>query len=314
MPSAPDITPHAAPGDEALPAAALALLQASGLIVGIFDGQDILRFANPGFIDAYHVRPDGHSTWVDLMRGNYQRQRGTAVDAKDFEAWLTSARSRRGKKPFRAFESNNHDGRWIWMTETTLDNGWMLCVASDITALNEDGRSLRQTRDQALRAAQTDALTGISNRKHMTQQLDQLLAQAQPFALVLLDLDHFKRINDQYGHPAGDEVLCDFARHLQASTRRGDGCGRVGGEEFVLLLPGVDAAQAQAIVLRLLERVRTARPLPAIPALRYSTSAGLALHRPGEDLAQLYQRADRALYRAKSAGRDRLDLDDDGQA
>ena len=179
MPSAPDITPHAAPGDEALPAAALALLQASGLIVGIFDEHDILRFANPGFIDAYHVRPDGHSTWVDLMRGNYQRQRGTAVEAPDFEAWLASARSRRGKKPFRAFESNNHDGRWIWMTETTLDNGWMLCVASDITALNEDGRSLRQTRDQALRAAQTDALTGISNRKHMTQQLDQLLAQAQ---------------------------------------------------------------------------------------------------------------------------------------
>lgn len=298
------------PGDEALPAAALALLQASGLIVGIFDGQDILRFANPGFVAAYHLRPDGHSTWADLMRGNHQRRSGTVAEAQDFEAWLASARSRRGKEAFRAFESNNHDGRWIWMTETTLDNGWMLCLASDITSLHEDGRTLRQTRDQALRAAQTDPLTGISNRTHMTRQIDQLLTQGQPFALVLLDLDHFKRINDQYGHPAGDEVIRDFARHLQASTRRGDGCGRVGGEEFMLLLPGVDAAQAQAIVLRLLERVRTAHPLPDVPALRYSASAGLALRRPAEDAAQLYHRADRALYRAKNTGRDRLVCDD----
>lgn len=309
MCAAPTPTPH--PGDESLPAVALTLLQSSGLIVGIFDGNDILRFANPAFVSAYHLRPDGHSTWADLMRDNHLRQRGTAVETQDFEAWLASARSRRGKQPFRAFESNNHDGRWIWMTETTLDNGWMLCVACDITALNEDGRSLRQTRDQALRAAQTDPLTGISNRTHMTLQLDQLLAQGQSFALVLLDLDHFKRINDQYGHPAGDEVIRDFARHLQASTRRGDGCGRVGGEEFMLLLPGVDAAQAQSIVQRLLQTVRHAHPLPLdAPELSYSASAGLALCQPQEDAARLYHRADCALYRAKEAGRDRLVCDD----
>lgn len=311
MCATPDLTPRPASGDEVLPSVALALLQASGLIVGVFDTDDILRFANPAFVAAYHLRPDGHGTWVDLMRGNYQNARGTIVETQDFEAWLASARSRRGKQAFRGFESSMHDGRWIWMTETTLDNGWMLCVASDISSLHEDGRTLRQARDQALRAAQTDPLTGISNRMHMTQQLDQLLAQGQPFALVLLDLDHFKRINDRHGHPAGDEVIRDFARHLQASTRRGDGCGRVGGEEFMLLLPGVDTAQSQAIVQRLLQTVRATRPLPQVaPALRYSASAGLALRRPQEDAARLYHRADCALYRAKEAGRDRLVCDD----
>ena len=239
----------------------------------------------------------------------YLQQRGTPVQTQDFDRWLASARSRRGKQAFRAFETELHDGRWIWMAETTLAGGWMLCVASDITALSQDGRSLRQTRDQALRAAHTDDLTGISNRAHMLQQADALIAQGQPLVLVLLDLDHFKGINDRFGHPAGDEVLHDFARQLQASTRRDDGCGRIGGEEFMMLLPGTDLPQARAVVQRLLEHVRAARPLAEAPAQGYTTSAGLALHRAGECTGALYRRADQALYRAKQAGRDRLVCD-----
>ncbi|HRN65147.1 MAG TPA: diguanylate cyclase [Alicycliphilus sp.] len=294
---------------DALPAVVLELLQASEQLIGIFDAQDILRFANPPFQQAYHARPDGRRTWGDIMRANYLQQRGTPVQTQDFDRWLASARSRRGKQAFRAFETELHDGRWIWMAETTLAGGWMLCVASDITALSQDGRSLRQTRDQALRAAQTDDLTGISNRAHMLQQADALIAQGQPLVLVLLDLDHFKGINDRFGHPAGDEVLRDFARQLQASTRRDDGCGRIGGEEFMMLLPGTDLPQARAVVQRLLEHVRAAHPLAEAPAQGYTTSAGLALHRAGECTGALYRRADQALYRAKQAGRDRLVCD-----
>ena len=296
--------------DGDLPAVVLELLQASEQLIGIFDGHDILRFANPAFIQAYHLRPDGRSTWMDLMRGNYRHRRGTVVSEQDFDTWLASARSRRGKEPFRAFESDMHGNRWIWMTETTLANGWMLCVASDITPLHQDGRSLRQTRDQALRAAQTDALTGLSNRAHIKRLSGDLIAQGLPFVLVLLDLDYFKSINDTYGHPAGDEVLRDFARRLQACTRREDGCARMGGEEFMLLLSGVDMAQARVITQRLLAGVRTARPLADAPGRGYTTSAGLARHRSGECTTELYRRADQALYRAKQAGRDRLVCDD----
>jgi diguanylate cyclase (GGDEF)-like protein len=206
--------------------------------------------------------------------------------------------------PFRAFESDLHDGRWVWMTETLLGNGWMLCVASDITSFHQDGRALRQAYDQALRTAQTDALTGLSNRTHIVRQADQLIAQGRPFALALLDLDHFKRINDLYGHSAGDEVIRDFARHLQASIRREDGAGRVGGEEFTLLLSGCGREQSEAIVSRLFARVRAARPLANAPGQGYTASAGLVLHQPGESATQLYNRADHALYRAKDAGRD----------
>lgn len=286
---------------------ALALLGKSELAVAIYDDADVLRFANEIFVDMFHQRPDDRSTWSDAMRANYAYRRGLVVNnSMDFEAWLASAASRRGKQAFRGFEADLYDGRWIWMTETTLDSGWLLSVAADITNFYQDARALRQVRDHALHLAQTDDLTGISNRTFMMRRLGQLMAMQGPLVVAVLDLDRFKQINDLYGHLGGDEVIRDFARHLQASIRRADSCGRVGGEEFMLLLPDCDLEQAQAIVGLLLERVRAASPLAEAPAQRYTVSAGLALHQPGEGLVQLYQRADDALYQAKREGRDRL--------
>ena len=286
---------------------ALTLLRESELSVAIFDDGDVLRFANAGFVQRFHMQPDGRITWADIMRTNHALGRGTRVSGGgDFETWRASARSRRGKQPFRAFEGDRHDGQWHWLTETTLANGWMLCTVMDTTELHRQGRSLRATRDRALHAAQTDALTGISNRAWMQQQLDRLMARPGALTLVALDLDHFKQINDSLGHPAGDAVLRDFARHLQADTRRADSYGRVGGEEFMLLLPDCPMAQAQPIVDRLLGRARTSIPLPEAPRQRYTVSAGLAMRQPGETAQQLVARADAALYQAKREGRDRL--------
>ncbi|MDT8999384.1 diguanylate cyclase [Paucibacter sp. APW11] len=288
------------------------LHEASPQMVALFDAQDRLRYANPAFMSAFHAEADGQTSWMSLMRANLAAGRGNIVRTADHQAWLAAAASRRGKLPFRAFEADLHDGRWIWMCETVDDRGWMLCVASDITHLRQDGRALRQERDLALRAAQTDALTGISNRAHVLHQLEQGLQrvreQGAQLAVVLLDLDHFKRINDSLGHEAGDQVIRDFARRLQQSSRRADGCGRYGGEEFMLLLCDVSAAEAQSIVERLLAQTRSARPLPQRPDFAYSSSAGLCMARPGDSIEQVCHRADMALYAAKAAGRDRCAL------
>ena len=290
----------------------LALHQASPQLLALFDDQDVLRFANEAFCQTFDVRPDGQTRWLDMMRRNLASGRGNVMSAadSDAEAWLAGAASRRGKQPFRAFEADLIDGRWIWMTETTQPDGWMFCSASDITALKIDGRTLRQERDRALRAAQTDAMTGISNRAHVLQQMQEQLSRVQigagQMAVALLDLDHFKRINDSLGHAAGDAVICDFARQLQACSRRVDACGRMGGEEFALLLVDVSAEQAQAVIERLLERTRQSAPLaPEQAAMRYTASAGLTLARSGDTIAELCHRADEALYQAKAAGRDR---------
>lgn len=290
----------------------LSLQQDSELLLALFDERDVLRHANAAFRSAYKTEPDGCLDWASIMRANHALGQGAVIEADDIEAWLASAASRRGKLPWRAFEVDLWDGRWIWATETVHASGWLLFVASDITGLKQESRALRQAHMKALRASQTDALTGLSNRRHSLQQLQHTLALSEswPLCAVMLDLDNFKRINDELGHAAGDLVIRDFARHLQASIRREDGCGRLGGEEFVLLLPNAGRGQAASIVERLLARVRQARPLPEHGERGYTCSAGLAEAQWGETAEALLQRADAALYRAKAAGRDRMDMAD----
>ncbi|MBT9492401.1 MAG: GGDEF domain-containing protein [Paucibacter sp.] len=284
----------------------------SPLLVALFDAQDILIYANKAFRQAYTVAPDGRLTWADMMRDNHAHGRGAAITTDNIDAWLASVSSRRGKLPYRAFEADLCDGRWIWMTETTQLQGCMLCIASDITDLRQSSRSLRQAHVKALAAAQTDSLTGLSNRRHGLQLLSTGLARSEhwPICIAALDLDYFKQINDSLGHDAGDMVLCDFARLLQAGSRREDGCARIGGEEFLLILPAAGLPQAKAIVERLLARVRLSRPLPDQAERGYSCSVGLAEATWGESAEALLKRADAALYQAKAAGRDRIAIAD----
>jgi diguanylate cyclase (GGDEF)-like protein len=164
-----------------------------------------------------------------------------------------------------------------------------------------------ELREQALR----DPLTGLHNRRalnqHFAREAAAQQATARPLALVLLDLDHFKRINDHFGHAVGDAVLCQMAARLDQSLRQGERGGdavfRVGGEEFALLLPGADAAQA-AQHLALVRDALAAQPLPGAPE-PVTFSAGVAESgRDGSTLDALLRAADRALYQAKAAGRD----------
>ena len=127
-------------------------LQADSLVLSAaYDEHDILRYANKSFRSAYHLEPDEQLSWGAIMRRNYEAGLGTVLTTDNFDDWLVSTQSRRGKVAFRAFETDLVDGRWLWMTETVQPNGWMLCIASDITQLRPDDRRLRQDRDLALR-------------------------------------------------------------------------------------------------------------------------------------------------------------------
>lgn len=284
------------------------LYDRSPLLVSLFDAADVMHYANPAWSETFALQGKVGMTWIELMRHSHALGVGTAIRAKDFEAWLTSTRSRRGKLPFRTFEGDMVDGRWFYVTETVDDKGWMLCVAFDITDMRVGERSLRLARDGALRAAQVDALTGISNRAHVLQQLDvrmqELRQRQQPCGLVMLDLDHFKQINDTYGHSVGDKVLLHFARLVEATLRREDGFGRIGGEEFMLLLPNISPEALTHTVNRLLETVRTAHPADDVPGLTYTASAGVVMLDSIKEPAENMQRADHALYVAKARGRD----------
>jgi diguanylate cyclase (GGDEF)-like protein len=292
----------------------LATLQcATSVLIALYDQEDRLRYANAAFRSAFALDPVETPLWGDLMRRNTLAGKGTIIQAADFETWLVSAQSRRGKLPFRAFETDLADGRWLWMTETVEGDGWMLCIATDITHIRASERDLRQDRDFALKASQTDELTSISNRRFMMMALEDLVcrqvdAETALGCICIIDLDFFKRINDRFGHQTGDGVLIDFARRVHPLVRRRDSFGRIGGEEFMLILPDTTLAQSEMIVDRILQSVRGARPIQAMPGFSYTCSAGLVELRPGETAREIYSRADAALYMAKHTGRDRLKI------
>lgn len=294
-------------GPSGLEAVALQALALHGGLVALFDPQDRLQWANAPYCDAMGIVRAEAQTWTALMRDSHRARSGPVIQAPDFEAWLASTASRRGRDAYRQFEVELHDGRSLQMTQTVTPEGWLMELMVDVSDLGRDHRELRIARDLAVRASQTDPLTGIGNRAFVLGRLQEALRRAdeQLPCLVLIDLDHFKRVNDWMGHAAGDEVLRHFAQHLQAGLRRVDACGRVGGEEFMLVLCEVDLPQAEAIVCRLLDQVRAARPLPERPGFGYTASAGLVRAHPGERSEAAMARADTALYQAKDRGRDR---------
>jgi len=289
------------------------LAEHSDVLLAVYDETDRLRLANAAFRRAFHLAPDETPSWTELMRRNHAAFKGTAIRSADLEAWLTSTQSRRGKTPFRAYETDMVDGRWFWMTETVRPNGWMLCVASEITPLRREERLLRQDLDLAMRAAQTDELTSTANRRFVFGRLEALINAAalvpgSALSVCLFDIDLFKSINDRFGHQGGDMVLRHFTNLVHRVIRRTDCFGRIGGEEFMLVMPGSPAESSLVFVEHLLAEARIAQPLPDRPAVTYTCSAGIAIHQPGDTAADLYSRADHALYRAKVEGRDTVRL------
>jgi diguanylate cyclase (GGDEF)-like protein len=176
-------------------------------------------------------------------------------------------------------------------------------------ALARQHEALTALSDQLRVQSSTDSLTGLFNRRHFMDSLERLLGTAQrhgePLAAMLVDADHFKRVNDGHGHPVGDEVLRRLAAVLQEETRDGDVVARYGGEEFIIALPRTDAAAAMTVAQRILERMRAmCVPVPG-GTLTVTVSIGLAQAGQGEAVAELIRRTDAALYEAKHNGRDR---------
>lgn len=175
---------------------------------------------------------------------------------------------------------------------------------------------LRENMRVSMADALTDPLTGTYNRRYAASHLDALIDRCREagsdLALMMLDLDHFKSINDSRGHAAGDEVLREFAERLRNNVRGMDLVARMGGEEFMVVMPDVQPELAGEIA----ERVRAAVEAPTFgggdggPPIEVTVSIGLALLRPGESVFELVKRADLALYESKGSGRNRVTLDD----
>ncbi len=172
---------------------------------------------------------------------------------------------------------------------------------------------LRTSFLQSLSMALTDSLTGLHNRRYFSTHLEALFRRTtdsgKPLALLIIDIDHFKRVNDTYGHAVGDEVLCDVAQQIARNVRAFDLVARYGGEEFVVLMPDTADAVALAIADRLRDKIADHEFLvgDSAAAIGVTVSIGISYARgPQDDPDDLLKRADKALYQAKDEGRNRV--------
>lgn len=181
-----------------------------------------------------------------------------------------------------------------------------------LTEVQQLSRKLSENNLELERLAVTDQLTGLYNRAKLDDLLNLEIQRTgrgdSAFALIMLDIDHFKKVNDTHGHQAGDRVLIEVSRALSGAVRRTDMVGRWGGEEFLIICPGTDAPGAA----RLAEKLRRAVDKDRFSHIgRLTISLGAATHRPGESAASIVARADQALYAAKNKGRNRVEAEMD---
>jgi len=179
--------------------------------------------------------------------------------------------------------------------------------------LETDSRKLSDELARVKMLSMTDELTGLPNRRAFLRRLEDEVVRTRRYgfrlALVMIDLDHFKNINDQYGHAAGDAVLCTYAREVLTTFRQHDLVARYGGEEFVVLLPNTEEHGAMAAVNKVRRAMTETRWMFDGREMSLPTfSAGLTLFVAGDDPQNLIQRADEALYTAKRLGRNRVEI------
>ncbi len=206
-------------------------------------------------------------------------------------------------------------GEILWRYRTQIGIGLVALVGllmfAHIISLRVQIRrhtgELEQARVRAESDARTDALTGLPNRRYFYEELARDFAQAQrhdiPLAVITLDLDHFKDVNDRYGHAAGDDALRNAARLLSRYMRQGDLVARLGGEEFAVACLNASEEEARALAERLCREMQDSETAHEGEQFRVTASLGYAMREQGDSMEQLMNKADQALYAAKKAGR-----------
>ena len=284
-------------------------------------------------IDAFELPPSGQITlpmslfqtavwWKEIARLPVLRT-NMRIDNVIQVGVQTAAYNATGDQDI-TLQAIRFHGKWISQTQLLafLVALWIICAVAwplflaallrnelktskaEVKLLADLNRVLKLETEELAGQAQTDALTGVLNRQGLRSLLmHPANLPAPPTAIVFIDIDHFKKVNDTHGYDVGDQVLQEFAATVKATIRSSDSLVRWGGEEFLLLCPSTDVGQASALA----EKLRAKLASSTWPYdLHVTASFGVAEHVQGEDIGQVVQRADAELYSAKRAGRNRV--------
>jgi diguanylate cyclase (GGDEF)-like protein len=277
----------------------------------IYDAHDRLIMCNEAMLQIFPGLRDKLKpgrTFEDISRealglGIYPQAIGQS------EEWLARRIRQHQAADGQAYEFALEDGRWVQFTEHRTPSGYIVGSRIDITERKKLEVDLREQ-------ASTDALTGLPNRRHFLHRLEDELERVRrrttrEACVLMLDLDHFKRINDQYGHAAGDSLLRHFANLLRHELRATDTAGRIGGEEFAVILPGSGLQAALGFAERICDKLAEHPMAVGRHEVGMTVSIGIASILDDDLSADtVLSRADRALYQAKDGGRNRVELAD----
>lgn len=288
--------------------------------VAIYDNQDRLLSYNQEVARQYPYNSGDDvigQSYEALMRRALAQGRVTEAVGQE-EQWLASRLAGRGSLQTPLLRHTD-DGQWVHSYEIRTPSGYLVMSRLDMTPMVEKGLALERANEQLLRLSTTDGLTGIANRRLLDQTLQtewqRCARNHSKLALLMIDIDHFKRYNDQYGHQTGDECLRQVARILvMCAKRSGELVARYGGEEFAILLPATDVQDAMAVARRCIQELTVARiphaDSPVSPWLTISVGVTSMSASPGESRATLVMQADSAMYCAKKSGRARAEYYD----
>lgn len=250
-------------------------------------------------------------TFPELILNAYQQKAGINVntDKESIHTWIANAQDKRRKRKLRLFEIDLVDGRWMLVSEQVDKNGYLFLQAKNITRQKILESQLSQNVDELNTIAMTDELTQIANRrsfiKHIKSNLDKA-GDSVPYALIVIDIDDFKLINDQHGHAFGDTALKEVANIFKRTLRPYDVVGRIGGEEFAIFLYDVDFNKSKFIANRVVENVANEVIVHQEITIKTSISAGLIWSDKKKAFEELYVKADELLYQSKTTGKNKL--------
>jgi diguanylate cyclase (GGDEF)-like protein len=245
-------------------------------------------------------------TFEELTREGLRLGLFPQADGREDE-WLALRLQQHRLSDGVPYEVEMAGGRWLQVSEHRTPLGYTVGSRIDITERKQLETELRGL-------ASTDALTGLANRRQFMQRLEDELERVRrqttrEACVLMLDLDHFKRVNDQFGHAAGDSLLRHFANLLRHELRSTDTAGRMGGEEFALILPGSSTDAARAFAQRICDKLASQSLQLGQQSVSATVSIGIAsIGREDLSADTVLSRADRALYQAKDAGRNRVQL------
>ncbi|MGA0023177.1 MAG: diguanylate cyclase [Burkholderiales bacterium] len=280
-----------------------AIVENVGDLVAVLDTNGKRVYNNPSYRPLFREKDirEGSSSFREIHPDDRERIRD--VFRRTVETGIGECAEFRFMLKDGSIRYMESDGRPICDADGKVTR--VVVVSRDITEQKQLEADLREM-------AATDILTGLPNRRHYLAQLGQEIARVDrsgehSASVLMIDVDHFKRINDTHGHSAGDHALRHLSRQMQQALRRVDTLGRLGGEEFAVILPGADGIAAENFAERLRKKIATSPALYEDHTIPLSISIGVTELKPSDTNADdVLMRADRALYRAKSGGRNRV--------